>query len=74
MSEICAAARRLEGGRLSLHWDDSEAEITFVRDKGWFWTLYDRKLKRTRMSGRAATIEAAVEQAMDAVRLPVAAE
>ena len=71
MQDICAAARRLEGGRLSLHWDDRDVEITFIReDGGWFWCAYDRTARRTRDCARAAKLEAAVEQAFDALNRP----
>lgn len=71
---ICAVSRGMAGGRLAIQWDREDYEITFMRDESWwFWSAYSRKVGRNRSSGRAATIEAAVEQALDAVRTPALA-
>lgn len=65
--EICAATRGMNGGRLSLSWDHGERDVTFVRDQAWFWVAYDKRAHLVIGSGRAATLEAAVEQAIDAL-------
>lgn len=65
------ALRRMIGGSLFLRWSLEKHDLTFRRDGGWFWCAYD-KTGRTIEAGRAATIEAALEQALDATRPPMA--
>ena len=60
--------------RVSLIWEWPGMAISFNWDQGrWFWVAFDRKAGRVAGCGRAATIEAAVDQAKAATRSPMLA-
>ena len=62
-----AAAARVLPGHVSVLWQNDGRSITFVRDAiGWFWAAHGRPSPKLLGSGRAATIEAAIEQASEA--------
>ena len=61
---VRAAAAAAMPGRVSILWDNDGRTVTFVRDQvGWFWAAHGRPTARLLSSGRAATIEAAIDQA-----------
>lgn len=59
--------------RVSLIWEWPGMAVSFNWDGGWFWAAFDRKANRVMGHGRAATIEAAVDQAKAATESPALA-
>jgi hypothetical protein len=66
LSDACDALTALEGGRVSLIYDEPgfALSVTAQAHGGWFWTTYDRKAGKAAGCGCAATAQAATEAAL----------
>jgi hypothetical protein len=72
LSEACGALTALEGGRVSLFYDEPgfALSVTVQAHSGWFWCIYDRKAGKVVGCGCALTAQAAAEAALQSRRAP----